>query len=159
MRYLSYLLRHTRSCEMTEDGWVQLSHLADFMQKPIVVLRGAIIDDPKNRFELDGNRVRARYGHSNKIHIEYPIASHECQWFHATSYKAWEQIKEEGFLRKMNRDAVHFANDIRYLRPRPVILRLHYDTSIDLRQASTTVAICKHDIPITNIVYIEKKSI
>lgn len=158
MRYLSYILRHTRNCEMTEDGWVQLSRLADFMQKPFIVLRSAILNDSKNRFELDGDRVRARYGHSNQIYIEYPIASRECQWFHATSYKAWEQIKEDGFLRKMNRNAVHFANDLRYLRPRPVILRLVYDDTIDLRQASATVAICKHDIPTTHIVYIERNN-
>ena len=64
----------------------------------------------KQRFELDGRRVRARYGHSFGRRVEHEAAEPPAVLFHGTSHRSWGRIREEG-LRPMGRQTVHCSAD------------------------------------------------
>ena len=69
-------------------------------------------DDKKNRFRIEGNRIRANQGHSLQSVLvdmeeitdpfDIPVAVHGTYW------EAWDFIKRQG-LRVMNRQHIHFA--------------------------------------------------
>lgn len=158
MRDLSYILRHTRPDCMDEYGWVPIPYLIQKIGTSKINLLMCVDDDSKNRFEVDTseNKVRARYGHTNgvEIHRSYPKANIIDGWKHATWYESYIYIQKDGFLRKMSRDCVHFANNAHCLRKRPVVLELrpcktHTDLiASNLFKASDTVAISTIDIPV-----------
>jgi putative RNA 2'-phosphotransferase len=54
----------------------------------------------KQRFELseDGNRIRARQGHSIKVHGDWPIASPPELLFHGTAERFLPSILQRGLL-------------------------------------------------------------
>lgn len=143
-RFLSLILRHQPErfgLLLDGEGWASLSEVleilrglpnfrwatrADVME---VVEEGA--GDGKRRFEVEGNRIRARYGHS----LEQPIAYEPCVppplLYHGTSPDALGSIRREG-LKPMERQAVHLSPDpetalrvgVRHAE-RPVVLLVH----------------------------------
>jgi putative RNA 2'-phosphotransferase len=109
------LLRAVRE----EDGWryLRLNHIDE-------VLRG----DERERFELEGDRIRARYEHS------FPVRFHEGPvvpptiLYHGTRHRAYPYIMRQG-LRPMGRQYVHLStSEDLALRigkrrdPRPVLI-------------------------------------
>lgn len=64
----------------------------------------------KRRYEIDGDRVRARYGHSVAERVEQPVAEPPEVLFHGTSAAAVPAILREG-LRPMARQYVHLSAD------------------------------------------------
>lgn len=66
--------------------------------------------DTKKRFEIRGEMVRARYGHSQDLHsgVEYPPAEPPETLYHGTNAHALASIRREG-LRAMNRQYVHLS--------------------------------------------------
>ncbi len=82
------------------------------------------------RFEIAGDRIRARYGHSLPQLIEYPPADPPEALFHGTAPERVETILAEG-LKAGNRQRVHLSVDAPAAReiglrrsPAPVILRI-----------------------------------
>ena len=65
----------------------------------------------KQRFEIDGDRIRAMYGHSVTAEIQHVEAAPPSILFHGTTPAAWESIRADG-LRPMNRQRVHLAADV-----------------------------------------------
>lgn len=64
----------------------------------------------KKRYEIDGDRIRARYGHSVADRIERPSATPPPTLFHGTSAGVVPAILREG-LRPMSRQYVHLSAD------------------------------------------------
>lgn len=140
-RLVSYALRHepwVYELELDDEGWVGVDDLltairekgADWATVDRGQLAGMIESSPKRRFEFDGERVRALYGHSLPGRIaKLPAAPPEVL-FHGTSPSAWVQIRRAG-LRPMGRQYVHLSVDIatatavgRRKSPRPIVLRI-----------------------------------
>ncbi len=140
-KFLALLLRHQPErfgLALDEEGWASLSEVmeilrglpnfrwatrADVME---IVERGS--GDGKRRFEVEGDRIRARYGHSIARPIRYvPCTPPECL-YHGTSPEVLPAIRREG-LRPMDRQYVHLSTDPEAARrvgtrhtPRPVVL-------------------------------------
>ena len=103
-----------------------------------------IEEDEKGRFELRGDMVRARYGHSRDVKIHHPRAE-ISRLYHGTSRRNLGKIMSQGLL-PMGRRKVHLSASIedavevgRRRDPHPVVLE------IDAEQAS------KHDIRIERV--------
>ena len=141
-RTISHALRHEPwlyEIELDDEGWTPVGVLLDALRRsrPELTdldrsdLEAMIASAPKQRFELAGDRIRARYGHSLPGRLaRTPTAPPEIL-FHGTSPKAWQAIAADG-LRPMGRQYVHLSTDegtAREVARRkarvPVILRVH----------------------------------
>ena len=122
-KFLALILRHQPerfALELDEHGWASLPEVmeilrglpnfrwatrADVMR---VVEEGT--GDGKRRFEMTGNRIRARYGHSLAQAIRYEPCIPPEVLYHGTSPEAMETISREG-LKPMERQYVHLSPD------------------------------------------------
>lgn len=121
---LSYYLRHVPEegdLEMDPQGFVSLDQLLELLrrEKGRDLDRQVFIDqldDPEvERFERRGEAVRATYGHSVEVDLEYPEVDPDSPLYHGTSPRAWKSIREEG-LKPMNRQYVHLSRSIEEAR-------------------------------------------
>ena len=84
-------------------GWPRPVAEADIMQ---VVEHGT-----KQRFAVENGRIRARYGHSVPLAIDYKRAEPPAVLYHGTSEKNAQSIMTEGLL-PMGRQVVHLSTDV-----------------------------------------------
>lgn len=143
-RTMSHALRHAPEeygLELDAGGWVVASELFAAIGRQVPELTGATLADverilatsEKARFEVDGSRVRARYGHSLADRIEHEQAEDvPTVLFHGTSERSVESILRDG-LRPGRRQYVHLSGTPQLARSvgsrhgTPVVLRI--DTS------------------------------
>lgn len=71
-------------------------------------IRRVVASSDKQRYEIAGAKIRARYGHSLEQRITYPPAEPPAVLYHGTSPDALPLIRREG-LRSMRRQYVHCA--------------------------------------------------
>lgn len=134
---LSYVLRHhPEKYDLTPDreGWVSLDDLLRGLHRGR--WKGVTKEDieelnrqsDKKRFEIDGHRIRATYGHSFSKKLRKEKVVPPRLLYHGTTRAAYEKIKTEG-LRPMGRQYVHLSTDRdtaikvgKRRDPRPVIL-------------------------------------
>ncbi|MEM6792144.1 MAG: RNA 2'-phosphotransferase [Myxococcota bacterium] len=120
-KVMSHALRHAPAeygLRLDEAGWVALADLLVGLQRRGKRWRGLTTEDllrvvatcPKGRYERDGARIRARYGHSVEDHQERPSAVPPARLFHGTKPEALPSIREHGLL-PMGRRHVHLAGD------------------------------------------------
>ncbi|HEX4443556.1 MAG TPA: RNA 2'-phosphotransferase [Galbitalea sp.] len=120
-RAVSHALRHDPSgygLELDSEGWVEISDLLTGLRargsKWTSVDENAldlmISNAAKQRFEIDGSRIRAFYGHSVEGQIARPIVDPPDVLFHGTSPDAWQSIQAVGLL-PMSRQSVHLSID------------------------------------------------
>jgi putative RNA 2'-phosphotransferase len=120
-RAVSRALRHEPSrygLELDSQGWVEISDLllglrdqgAKWKSVDEDELNSMISAAVKQRFEIEGSRIRAFYGHSVDGQIERPIVDPPDVLFHGTSPEAWQRIQAVGLL-PMARQSVHLSTD------------------------------------------------
>ncbi len=114
-KQMAYLLRHEPSgLEISDEGFVDLEELLDKLRGRWPGLgkdevREVVERDPKGRYEIDGNKVRARYGHSIDVDPDLSLANVDTL-YHGTTPKAARSILEEG-LRSRGRQKVHLSRN------------------------------------------------
>lgn len=117
-RFLSLVLRHqpqAAGVELDVEGWVDIDSLLTGMaahNRPISreTLERVVHENDKGRFAFseDGQRIRARQGHSVDIDLALePLLPPETL-FHGTPERFVEAILRDG-LRKMQRHHVHLS--------------------------------------------------
>ncbi|MFW6321708.1 MAG: RNA 2'-phosphotransferase [Halohasta sp.] len=150
-KFLSGALRHFPDdvgLELDDGGWTDWSALVDRTSKTYGWLDDGAFDaeetitaivqtDPKGRFEADGDRVRAAYGHSVAVDLEAGGTPVPEVLYHGTSPDALESIREEG-LRPMSRQHVHLSGSVDAAREvgrrhasEPVVLRVDAAAMVD----------------------------
>lgn len=108
---IAYVLRHAPqrlASGLTRDGWASLDELARALEVAPAVVREAVVEDA-TRFELDGERVRARHGHSVEVTLGHPRAVPPEVLFHGTVRGRLEAIGRHGLTRG-RRQAVHLSS-------------------------------------------------
>jgi putative RNA 2'-phosphotransferase len=138
---VAHALRHepwVYELEPDDEGWVPVTALLSALRghrwRWADLDRGDIAElvrrSAKQRFELDGDRIRARYGHSLPGRLSRSPADPPPELFHGTSLRAAEAILQHG-LRPMGRQYVHLSVDVgtaeqvgRRKSPTPVVLRV-----------------------------------
>lgn len=118
---LSYALRHNPGkfgIELDSEGWVDIDVLCKALEmhepRAYVTKKGIediIASSEKKRFEINGNKIRATYGHSIEQKIEYTPQEPPTFLYHGTARRAMESIVREG-LKPMSRQYVHLSSDI-----------------------------------------------
>lgn len=125
-KLISGLLRHypwEAKLKIRSDGWVSINELVNGIRmywrnkelyqwvKPEHIIALAMLD-PKNRFEIHENMIRARYGHSIDVSIEYPVINYVGNLYHGTSRDRVAKILIEG-IKPMKRKYVHLTTSIK----------------------------------------------
>ncbi|MEV7831990.1 RNA 2'-phosphotransferase [Streptomyces subrutilus] len=134
-KYLSKHLRHQpERIGLTLDpgGWVEVEDLLRAAAGHGFALTRAELDhvvaaNDKQRFAVEGTRIRASQGHTVAVDLDLPEAEPPAYLYHGTVADALEPIRAEG-LRPMARHHVHLSPDretatrVGARRGRPVVL-------------------------------------
>ena len=115
---MSRALRHDPArlgLELDAEGWTAVEALVRGLSAPGNAVARADVEDvvrhgSKQRFEIDGDRIRARYGHSVDGRVDLPAADPPAVLFHGTSPDAAIAIAAQG-LRPQGRQYVHLSSD------------------------------------------------
>ncbi|GAA2875640.1 RNA 2'-phosphotransferase [Streptomyces mexicanus] len=137
-KYLSRHLRHQPErigLRLDEAGWVGIddliaaaaAHGFPFTREE---LERVVATNDKQRFAIEGDRIRARQGHTIDVDLGLPAVVPPPYLYHGTVARNLDAIRAEG-LRPMNRHDVHLSADretatrVGARRGRPVVLAVH----------------------------------
>ncbi|UQX02055.1 RNA 2'-phosphotransferase [Streptomyces sp. RerS4] len=134
-KYVSKHLRHQpERIGLTLDphGWVEIDELLSAAAHHGFALTRAELDhvvaaNDKQRFAVDGTRIRANQGHTVPVDLDLPEAEPPAYLYHGTVARALDAIRAEG-LRPMARHHVHLSPDretatrVGARRGRPIVL-------------------------------------
>lgn len=118
---VSHALRHdphSYGIVLDAEGWTSAGALLAGLQGRSSRWREISLSDianmvrhsSKQRFEIEGDRIRALYGHSVPGRIVRPLARPPDVLFHGTAHSAVSNIRRDG-LRPMRRQYVHLSVD------------------------------------------------
>ena len=109
---LSYLLRHDKTCKLETGGWRSVENLVHEHGFTFEQLCDLVANDSKNRFEFndDKTKIRALYGHSVPVEMNYACCTPPEILYHGTSMNADAAIAEIG-LKPRSRNYVHLTSD------------------------------------------------
>jgi putative RNA 2'-phosphotransferase len=153
-RFVSGALRHfpdDLGLEMDLQGWVDLDKFCAIMKQRYTWtsedrLIGLVESDVKNRYEIDGRYIRARYGHSVDVDLDYPIFEDKFLYY-GVSQEEVEMLLEQG-ISPLRQTYVHLSTS----RQRAIeAASVHTDNPVVLQvnaiEASETgvVFICAND--------------
>ncbi|MER7337148.1 RNA 2'-phosphotransferase [Streptomyces sp. NPDC000075] len=134
-KYVSKHLRHQPErigLTLDPQGWVEIDDLlraaaAHGFPFSRAELEHVVATNDKQRFAVDGNRIRASQGHTVAVDLGLPEAEPPAYLYHGTVATALGAIRSEG-LRPMARNHVHLSPDretatrVGARRGRPVVL-------------------------------------
>jgi putative RNA 2'-phosphotransferase len=137
-RFVSGILRHFPDrfkLEMDEGGWVDFDSLVRVVSRKYKwanqwLLKAMIYSDEKKRYELKDDRLRARYGHSVKVKLDYPIAEEDLLYY-GTGEEEAQRLLDIG-IKPVNQTYVHLSVTIekseevaRLRTDKPIILEIN----------------------------------
>lgn len=141
-KQMAYLLRHHPSgLEIDNEGYVDLGDLLAKLRERWTNLSESdlleiVEEDPRGRYEITDDRIRALYGHSIEVEPDLPEVEVEVL-YHGTSEESANRIDEQG-LKSQGRRKVHLsANKDDAIRvgkrhtPEPVVLEIDAKEAID----------------------------
>ncbi|RSS81887.1 RNA 2'-phosphotransferase [Streptomyces sp. WAC06614] len=134
-KYVSKHLRHQPErigLVLDPQGWVEIDDLlaaaaAHGFPVSRAELDHVVAANDKQRFAVDGTRIRAHQGHTVPVDLDLPPAEPPAYLYHGTVAAALDAIRAEG-LRPMRRHHVHLSPDretatrVGARRGRPVVL-------------------------------------
>lgn len=118
---ITYALRHAPweyELEMDDKGFVDIEQLLSAINEgnkysKVIdksdILRVMEVSN-KKRLEIVGERIRAMYGHSFPMQINYEEGTPPTVLYHGTAKRFLDSIKKEG-LKPMSRQYVHLSED------------------------------------------------
>ncbi|MGV6812659.1 MAG: RNA 2'-phosphotransferase [Brevirhabdus sp.] len=116
-KFLSYILRHKPDAiglELDAQGWAGIDEIIAKADQPITraQVENAVRDNDKKRFSLspDGQRIRARQGHSVAVDLGLEPVDPPATLYHGTATKNVDSILREG-LKPGSRQHVHLSPD------------------------------------------------
>ncbi|MBN9420787.1 RNA 2'-phosphotransferase [bacterium SCN 62-11] len=135
---LSYYLRHAPhelGLQLQPGGWVEQAELLDKLQAQGIAaspadLQRVTATSDKQRFAMEGSRIRANQGHSTPVDLELLPQVPPALLYHGTPQANLPSIFEQGLL-KGQRHHVHLSQDpdtaakVGERRGKPVILHVH----------------------------------
>ncbi|HCT76833.1 MAG TPA: RNA 2'-phosphotransferase [Micromonosporaceae bacterium] len=117
-KQLSYVLRHrpdSIGITLAPDGWVEIGVLLNALAANGTRLSKAdlvrlVAENDKQRFAIDGDRIRASQGHSVEVELGYAAATPPGVLFHGTAERRLASIFDKGLVRG-RRHHVHLSAD------------------------------------------------
>ncbi len=137
---MSKALRHQPErvgLTLDPQGWVKTTDLLTALGISREDLEEVVRSNDKQRFAIDGDRIRANQGHSVEVDLALLPTTPPDELFHGTVQEHLDDIMRDG-LRPMSRHDVHLSPDretarrVGARRGRPLILvvdarRMHED--------------------------------
>lgn len=139
-RYMSFLLRHfPQNLRMDAEGFVSIDVLLEKIRTRYSIDKSMILEiadkSDKKRFEVKRNRIRALYGHTIPVDIEFEEDTHIKLLYHGTTPEAASKILKEG-LKPMKRKWVHLSPTVKTAieigkrrTAHPVVLEIDAETA------------------------------
>lgn len=119
-REIIHALRHapeSYDLVMDAEGWVTVEGVVAFSQENLRNVTDAniaeVVGPLGDRIELDGNRIRATYGHSTPCFAPQSPSVPDVPLFHGTLHENWSMIELFG-LQRMKRQFVQLTTDYSY---------------------------------------------
>lgn len=120
-RTVAHALRHAPEeygVELDPAGWVEVRALLEALRERRSSWEDLAREDlaemiraaDRDRYELEGRRIRARYGHSVPVSPERAPERPPETLYHGTTPEAASRIRRQG-LRPMGRQHVHLSRD------------------------------------------------
>jgi putative RNA 2'-phosphotransferase len=119
-KHMALILRHAperAGLVLDPEGYVHLDDLVAALRGEIAELDAdtvravvAVVEPHKQRYAIEGEFVRANYGHSTAERIAHEPAEPPAELFHGTTDEALDTIRRQG-LRPMRRQYVHLTTD------------------------------------------------
>jgi len=116
-KFLSLLLRHkpeTIGLKLDENGWADMDELIKKSKKrglTRALIERVVEQDDKQRFSIEGNRIRANQGHSLAIDLGLKAVTPPEVLYHGTATRFLDSIMKMG-LTKQKRQHVHLSKEI-----------------------------------------------
>lgn len=109
---LAYLLRHDKTYTFETGGWRSVENLVHKKGFSFNQLCDFVVNDSKGRFEFneDKTKIRALYGHSVLIDMNYACCTPPEILYHGSSMNANADIAEVG-LKPRSRNYVHLTSN------------------------------------------------
>ncbi|PKW15243.1 RNA 2'-phosphotransferase [Saccharopolyspora spinosa] len=167
VRISKYLAKHLRhqperiGLELDEHGWVAVDVLlAAAASHRFPISRAELVQvvdaNDKQRYAIEGDRIRASQGHSVAVDLDLPVTEPPALLFHGTISRNLAGIRTEG-LRPMNRHHVHLSVDretakhVGARRGRPVVLTVDaagmHASGHEFRVSANGVWLVDHVLP------------
>lgn len=136
---MSYYLRHSRDLKLSGDGFVIISDLLEKLRERNSSitrddLEKIVKEDPKGRFEISNDKIRALYGHSVDLCMDLPPTDIDVL-YHGTGKDSLKMILDEG-IKPMGRKKVHLsvtiedAAEVAKRRKAPIVLKIDAKSAI-----------------------------
>ena len=117
-KQITFWLRHKperAGISLSGEGWADIPELLEAFVRAEDPLTREEFDnvvrlDQKKRFEVDGDRIRARYGHSLELDVKPHPGKPPAVIYHGTSKRYISRIMEKGLL-PVKRQYVHLSPD------------------------------------------------
>lgn len=111
---MSSLLRHrapTAGVAVDRFGYVTIEELASTLGSSADAIAAVAQHPSEPRFQVEDERIRARYGHSFRVDpLDEHVSELPTLLYHGTSWDSLARIAESG-LRPMSRQNVHLSNN------------------------------------------------
>jgi putative RNA 2'-phosphotransferase len=140
---MSLVLRHApeeAGLSLDENGWADFDKLCAVLQSKFGASAAEIVriveENPKKRFAIDGNRIRAVQGHSIDVDLGLPPSVPPAILYHGTKEEFLPSILREG-LTSQSRKHVHLSKDVETAR---VVARRRNGKDVILRVDSAAMA-------------------
>lgn len=153
---ISKALRHKPErigLTLDPQGWVATEDLVNALGITTAELEEVVRRNDKQRFTIDGDRVRANQGHSVEVDLALPAQTPPDVLFHGTTSKFLDDIMRDG-LRPMSRHDVHLSPDretasrVGARRGKPLILTVDakrmYEDGHEFRVSANGVWLTQH---------------
>ncbi len=122
-KFLALILRHQPerfALELDGEGWASLTEVMEILhglpnfrgttRADVISVVDEGSDDGSRRFEVEGSRIRARYGHSVAQPIHYDRCTPPPVLYYGTARDRLPSIHQEG-LKPVERQYVHLSLD------------------------------------------------
>jgi putative RNA 2'-phosphotransferase len=114
-KFMSLVLRHApqeAGLSLDENGWADLGALCTIIQAKFGASAGdvarIVAENPKRRFAIEGNRIRAVQGHSVDVDLGLAPTIPPDALYHGTKEEFLPAILREGLTRQ-SRQHVHLS--------------------------------------------------
>jgi len=117
-KYLSFILRHKPEAvnlKLDEKGWADIDEIILKTKKFSLnrkLIEKVVLEDYKQRYIIDGDKIRANQGHSINVDLELKPQIPPKILYHGTATRFIDSIMKTG-LKTQNRQYVHLSKDLK----------------------------------------------
>ncbi|MCD6461127.1 MAG: RNA 2'-phosphotransferase [Thermoplasmata archaeon] len=176
-RMIAGMLRHfpeKYQLSMDEHGWVSVAEMVKAIKKRDRRMRWirshhiyALVEtDPKGRYQVRGERIRATYGHSISVDLDLPTDGIPDELFYPTTEEEVDLLLESGIM-PADRKMVHLSStyETAYIAgshrvENPIILKVDAKKAVEdgivIMRACDTVFLVK-EVPPEYVTKVEGK--